>query len=173
MARGIFRASQVSCGSVPDASQLVHARISNANAAWGHAAYNTPISTRTLVGRVPRRVPRPGAGAEFSRSLKNWDVPFRSSGLWLNGCRIDTVILAHLTILPIAMKKFVTILFASILVAFSANTTLSAQTAHKSVIHVVTVKGKSDVTPKQIEAALDCVKALPKAYPGITRVWTK
>ena len=70
------------------------------------------------------------------------------------------------------MKKFLTILFASVLVAFSANT-LSAQTAPKSVIHVVTVKWKADTTEKQIKAALDGVKELPKAYPGITRVWTK
>ena len=71
------------------------------------------------------------------------------------------------------MKTFVTILLASILVAFSANTLSAQSTTPKSVIHVVTVKWKSDATPKQIEAALDGVKALPKAYPGITRVWTK
>jgi hypothetical protein len=46
-------------------------------------------------------------------------------------------------------------------------------TAPKSVIHVVTVAWKKDATPAQIQAALDGVKALPAAYKGITRVWTK
>ena len=63
-------------------------------------------------------------------------------------------------------------LMTAALLAFGANT-VSAQSAPKSVIHVVTVKWKSDATPKQIQAALDGVKALPAAYPGITRVWTK
>jgi antibiotic biosynthesis monooxygenase (ABM) superfamily enzyme len=72
------------------------------------------------------------------------------------------------------MNKFATILLAVVLLAFSANT-LSAQTptTPKSVIHVVTLKWKADATPKQIQAALDGVKALPAAYPGITRVWIK
>ena len=72
------------------------------------------------------------------------------------------------------MNKIATILLATVLLAFSANT-LSAQTATapKSVIHVVTVKWKADTKPEQIQAALDGVKALPAAYPGITRVWVK
>jgi hypothetical protein len=72
------------------------------------------------------------------------------------------------------MKKLATILLATVLLAFGANT-LSAQTstAPKSVIHVVTVKWKADATPKQIQAALDGVKALPGANLGITRVWIK
>lgn len=72
------------------------------------------------------------------------------------------------------MNKLATILLAAVLLAFSTNP-LSAQTATapKTVIHVVTVKWKADTTPKQIQAALDGVKALPAAYPGITRVWIK
>ncbi len=72
------------------------------------------------------------------------------------------------------MNTFAMALVTAVLLAFSANT-LSAQTqtAPKTVIHVVTVKWKTDTTPKQIQAALDGVKALPAAYPGITRVWTK
>ena len=72
------------------------------------------------------------------------------------------------------MNKLATILVTAVLLAFGANT-LSAPsaTAPKTVIHVVTVKWKADVTPKQIQAALDGVKALPAAYPGITRVWIK
>ncbi|MEI9863212.1 MAG: Dabb family protein [Limisphaerales bacterium] len=72
------------------------------------------------------------------------------------------------------MKKLTTILLAAVLIAFGAGT-LSAQTstAPKSVIHVVTVKWKANTKPEQIQAALDGVKALPAAYPGITRVWVK
>src|SRR6185436_4150611 len=72
------------------------------------------------------------------------------------------------------MKQFATVLLTAVLLAFGANT-LSAQapTTPKTVIHVVTVKWKADTTPKQIQAALDGVKALPAAYPGIKRVWIK
>jgi len=72
------------------------------------------------------------------------------------------------------MKQFASILLLAVLLAFSVNT-ISAQapSTPKSVIHVVTVKWKADATPKQIQAALDGVKALPSAYPGITRVWIK
>lgn len=48
-----------------------------------------------------------------------------------------------------------------------------SDTMPKSVIHVVTVAFKPDTTPAQIKAALDGVKALPKSFPGITRVWTR
>jgi hypothetical protein len=71
------------------------------------------------------------------------------------------------------MNKLATILLA-VLLAFGANTLYGqTPTAPKTVIHVVTVKWKADTTPKQIQAALDGVKALPAAYPGITRVWIK
>ena len=72
------------------------------------------------------------------------------------------------------MNKLLTILLTTVLLAIGVNT-FSAQTptAPKTVIHVVTVKWKADATPTQIQAALDGVKALPAAYPGITRVWTK
>jgi len=49
----------------------------------------------------------------------------------------------------------------------------AAESAPKSVIHVVTVNWKADASPEQIKAALDGVKALPEAYKGITRVWVK
>jgi len=64
------------------------------------------------------------------------------------------------------------VLLAAVLLAFGA-ADLSAQTAPKSVIHVVTVSWKAEATPEQIKAALDGVKALPAAYKGITRVWVK
>jgi len=70
------------------------------------------------------------------------------------------------------MKKIITTLLAVGLLAFAA-TTASAQTAPKSVIHVVTVKFKADAKPEQIKAALDGVVALPSKYKGITHVWVK
>jgi uncharacterized protein (DUF1330 family) len=49
----------------------------------------------------------------------------------------------------------------------------SSDMAPKSVIHVVTVAWKAGTTPEQIQAAINGVKALPKSFPGITRVWTR
>lgn len=49
----------------------------------------------------------------------------------------------------------------------------SSDTAPKSVIHIVTVVWKDGTTEEQIKAAVDGVKALPKNFPGITRVWTR
>lgn len=71
------------------------------------------------------------------------------------------------------MNKLATILLTAVLLAFGANTLSAQTTAPKTVIHVVTVKWKADATPKQIQVALDGVKALPAAYSGITRVWIK
>ena len=70
------------------------------------------------------------------------------------------------------MKKQLIVLLITALLSLGA-TSLSAQTAPKSVIHVVTVTWKEGTKPEQIKAALDGVKALPAAYKGITRVWTK
>lgn len=70
------------------------------------------------------------------------------------------------------MIKLLTLLTAAALLAGSA-TSVAAQTAPKSVIHVVTVKWKEGTTPAQIQAALDGVKALPASFKGITRVWVK
>jgi antibiotic biosynthesis monooxygenase (ABM) superfamily enzyme len=76
------------------------------------------------------------------------------------------------------MKKLALTLFCAGLLALGS-ATASAQpaqksaTAPKSVIHVVTVSWKEGTTDAQIKAALDGVQALPKNYPGITRVWTR
>ena len=70
------------------------------------------------------------------------------------------------------MKKLLTILMTVGLLTAGA-ATMSAETAPKSVIHVVTVSWKEGTTPEQIQAALDGVKALPASYKGITRTWTK
>lgn len=71
------------------------------------------------------------------------------------------------------MKKFVSSLLIACLLTLGVASASAADTAPKSVIHVVTVSWKADATPAQIQAALDGVKALPAAYPGITRVWVK
>jgi antibiotic biosynthesis monooxygenase (ABM) superfamily enzyme len=70
------------------------------------------------------------------------------------------------------MNKFITTLLAAGLLAF-ASTIVSAQTAPASVIHVVTVKFKTEAKPDQIKAVLDGVLALPAKYKGITHVWVK
>jgi Stress responsive A/B Barrel Domain len=48
----------------------------------------------------------------------------------------------------------------------------AAETAPKTVIHVITVKWKTDATPAQISTVLATVAAMPSQYPGITHVWT-
>lgn len=68
------------------------------------------------------------------------------------------------------MKKFLLTFAALALLPLAA---LASDTMPKSVIHVVTVAWKEDATPAQIQAALDGVKALPAAFPGITRVWVR
>lgn len=70
------------------------------------------------------------------------------------------------------MKKILTTLLTAVLLSLGATST-TAQTAPKSVIHVVTVAWKDGTTPEQIQAALDGAQALPAAYKGITHVWTK
>ena len=70
------------------------------------------------------------------------------------------------------MKKFITLLLLAGLVSLGA-ATASAQTAPKTVIHVVTVAWKEGTTEAQIKAALDGAQALTKSYKGITRVWTR
>ena len=70
------------------------------------------------------------------------------------------------------MKKLLMTLIIAGLLSLGA-ATVSAQTAPKSVIHVVTVSWKTGTTPEQIKAALDGAQALPAQYKGITHVWTK
>lgn len=71
------------------------------------------------------------------------------------------------------MKKFLVSLVAVTLLSLGVASATAAETAPKSVIHVVTVAWKDGTTPEQIQAALDGAKALPAAFKGITRVWTK
>ncbi len=54
-----------------------------------------------------------------------------------------------------------------------AGAAFAADTAPKSVVHVVTVAWKAGTTPEQIKAALDGAQALPAHYKGITQVWTR
>lgn len=71
------------------------------------------------------------------------------------------------------MKKLLALLLVALSLSLGTAAVSAADTAPKSVIHVVTVAWKEGTTPEQIQAALDGVKALPAAYPGITRVWVK
>ncbi len=70
------------------------------------------------------------------------------------------------------MKKLLTLLTLAGLLTLGA-AAAPAETAPKTVIHVVTVAWKTGTTPEQIQAALDGVQALPARFPGILRVWTK
>jgi hypothetical protein len=68
------------------------------------------------------------------------------------------------------MKKLIlAMLAATTLIAASL---FGADPAPKTVIHVITVKWKSDATPAQISKVLDVVRAMPSQGAGITRVWT-
>ena len=73
------------------------------------------------------------------------------------------------------MKKILTTLLFTSLFSFglAASTAQAADTAPKSVIHIVTVDFKNGTTPEQIKAAVDGVQKLPSQYKGITRVWTR
>ena len=71
------------------------------------------------------------------------------------------------------MKKLLALVLTVAALSFGTASALAADTAPKSIIHVVTVAWKEGTKPEQIQAALDGAKALPAAYPGITRVWTK
>ena len=70
------------------------------------------------------------------------------------------------------MKKTLLALVTAGLLALGT-VNASAQTAPKSVIHVVTVSWKEDAKPEQIKAALDGVTAMPAKFKGMTRTWVK
>jgi antibiotic biosynthesis monooxygenase (ABM) superfamily enzyme len=69
------------------------------------------------------------------------------------------------------MKNLLLAAFAAM--AMLAANLLAADTAPKTVIHVISIQWKQTATPAQIDKALQGAQALPAAYPGITRVWTK
>jgi len=71
------------------------------------------------------------------------------------------------------MKKPFLIMLAAALLALGPLSLSAADTAPKSVIHVVTVAWKEGTKPEQIQAALDAVQKLPAQYQGVTHVWTK
>jgi antibiotic biosynthesis monooxygenase (ABM) superfamily enzyme len=67
-------------------------------------------------------------------------------------------------------KIFLAVCAATMMMATSL---FAADSAPKTVIHVITIKWKSDATPAQIDKAIKGAEALPSQYPGITRIWTK
>lgn len=71
------------------------------------------------------------------------------------------------------MKKFISLLLATLVLSLGAITAAAKSSAPKSVIHVVTVSWKAEATPEQIQAALDGVHRLGDKFNGITRVWTR
>lgn len=72
------------------------------------------------------------------------------------------------------MKKFISTLLLGFALAVAPSVpALAAETAPKTLIHVVTVTWKEGTKPEQIQAALDGAQKLPSQFKGITRVWTK
>lgn len=70
------------------------------------------------------------------------------------------------------MKKLLSALIICAVCTF-VTTAVAGDSTPKSVLHVVTVSWKAGTTPEQIQAALDGAQAIPAAYPGVVRVWTK
>lgn len=70
------------------------------------------------------------------------------------------------------MKKFISALVLCAACAFGS-AAFAADSAPKTVLHVVTVTWKAGTTLEQIQAALDGAQAIPAAYPGVLHVWTK
>ena len=69
------------------------------------------------------------------------------------------------------MKRvFLAVVASGFLMASGA---LAQDASPNSVIHVITVKWKSNTSEAQIDKALQAISALPSKYPGIKHVWTK
>jgi hypothetical protein len=64
---------------------------------------------------------------------------------------------------------------AAALVIFGAGLLVGQKTfgTPQTVLHVVTVRWKSDSTPEQRQAALDGIKTMAAANPAIKNVWLK
>jgi uncharacterized protein (DUF1330 family) len=70
------------------------------------------------------------------------------------------------------MKNLFSALLIAGVLASGLTMASAADTAPKSVIHVITVAFKEGTKPEEITAALDGVKKLPSQYAGIKHVWT-
>ena len=70
------------------------------------------------------------------------------------------------------MKNLFSALLIAGVLASGLTMASAADTAPKSVIHVITVAFKEGTKPEEVTAALDGVKKLPSQYAGIKRVWT-
>lgn len=69
------------------------------------------------------------------------------------------------------MRKI--LLPAIVFAALTSSTLFAADSAPKTVIHVISVKWKADASPEQIQKALAEVAKMPSMNAGVTRVWTK
>jgi hypothetical protein len=69
------------------------------------------------------------------------------------------------------MKKLFLILFAMTVITTTA--AFAADATPKTVIHVITIKWKSDATAAQINKALETVATMPSQDSGILHVWVK
>ncbi len=71
------------------------------------------------------------------------------------------------------MKKLLTLAAVACSLTLGAAVASAADSAPKTVMHIVTVSWKAGTTPEQIQAALDGAQAIPTTFPGVLRVWTK
>ena len=72
------------------------------------------------------------------------------------------------------MEMMIKKLFLTAFAAATVATALfAADTAPKTVIHVITIQWKADAKPAAIDKAIKGAEALPAQYPGILHVWTK
>jgi hypothetical protein len=69
------------------------------------------------------------------------------------------------------MKNLFLVVLSAIML--TASSLVAADATPKTVIHVITVKWKTDATPAQINKVMDVVASLPAQYSGITHVWAK
>src|SRR5262249_52891660 len=71
-----------------------------------------------------------------------------------------------------SMKRFASIaLLVTLTAAAGALLAANKYGAPHSVIHVVTILWKEDTTPEQQQAALDGVRKMADAIPGIRNIW--
>lgn len=71
------------------------------------------------------------------------------------------------------MKK-VFVIATLLVVAFAAGVTAASRFGTpQSLLHIVTVQWKEDSTPQQRQAAIDGVRTMAGAIPGVKNIWLK
>lgn len=71
------------------------------------------------------------------------------------------------------MKRFVLALFLLAAVLAGLLVAASSFNAPSTILHVVVVKWKADSTPQQQQAAIDGIRKMAGAIPGVKNVWIR